>query len=64
MDPRVIAEEEWERASQLRAILAERRCLLVLDNAADEAQIRPLLPGPGAGMVVVTSRRTLGGLEG
>ncbi|MFC5833829.1 NB-ARC domain-containing protein [Nonomuraea insulae] len=64
LDPRAIADEEQERASQLRAILAERRCLLVLDNAADEAQVRPLLPGPGAGMVVVTSRRTLGGLEG
>ncbi|MDP4509276.1 helix-turn-helix domain-containing protein [Nonomuraea turcica] len=64
LDPRAIAEEEQERASQLRAILAERRCLLVLDNAADEAQVRPLLPGAGAGMVVVTSRRTLGGLEG
>ncbi|MFB4278439.1 helix-turn-helix domain-containing protein [Nonomuraea sp. MTCD27] len=64
LDPRAIAEEEQERASQLRALMAERRCLLVLDNAADEAQVRPLLPGPGAGMVVVTSRRTLGGLEG
>ncbi|MGW0807095.1 NB-ARC domain-containing protein, partial [Nonomuraea sp. NPDC002799] len=64
LDPRAIAEEERERASQLRGTLAERRCLLVLDNAADEAQVRPLLPGAGAGMVVVTSRRALGGLEG
>ncbi|MGW0804411.1 ATP-binding protein [Nonomuraea sp. NPDC002799] len=64
VDPRAIAAEEEERASQLRGTLAERRCLLVLDNAADEAQVRPLLPGAGAGMVVVTSRRALGGLEG
>ncbi|MEV5549726.1 helix-turn-helix domain-containing protein [Streptomyces sp. NPDC052309] len=46
-----------------RQVLADRFCLLVLDNARDEAQVRPLLPGAGAGMVVVTSRRMLTGLE-
>lgn len=61
---RGIADDEQERAGQLRAITRERRCLLVLDNAADEAQVRPLLPGAGPGMVVVTSRRLLGGLDG
>ncbi|MFF7359606.1 helix-turn-helix domain-containing protein [Streptomyces sp. NPDC008125] len=44
-------------------VLAERRLLLVLDDARDEAQVRPLLPGSGGGMVVVTSRRMLTGLE-
>lgn len=46
-----------------RQTLAERRCLLVLDNARDEAQVRPLLPSTGAGMVIITSRRMLTGLE-
>ncbi|WP_265736745.1 ATP-binding protein [Peterkaempfera griseoplana] len=46
-----------------RQVLAEQRCLLVLDNARDEAQVRPLLPSAGTGMVVITSRRMLTGLE-
>ncbi|MEU8080030.1 helix-turn-helix domain-containing protein [Catellatospora citrea] len=64
VSPRSIADDEQERAGQVRAVLRERRCLLVLDDAADEAQVRPLLPGVGTGTVVVTSRRLLGGLEG
>jgi tetratricopeptide (TPR) repeat protein/transcriptional regulator with XRE-family HTH domain len=47
-----------------RQTLARRRLVLVLDNARDEAQVRPLLPAAGAGVVVVTSRRMLTGLEG
>ncbi|MDX3311859.1 ATP-binding protein [Streptomyces sp. NPDC054884] len=46
-----------------RRLLAERRCLLVLDDARDEGQVRPLLPAAGAGLVVVTSRRMLTGLD-
>ncbi|BAL90553.1 putative AfsR-family transcriptional regulator [Actinoplanes missouriensis 431] len=64
MSPRRIAETDEERSSQLRSVLRDRRCLLVLDNAAGEAQVRPLLPADGAGVAVVTSRRVLGGLEG
>ncbi|MFB7781045.1 ATP-binding protein [Streptomyces bauhiniae] len=47
-----------------RQILADRRCLLVLDNAYDEAQVRPLLPGSGSTLALVTSRRMLTGLDG
>ncbi|GAA4028546.1 ATP-binding protein [Streptomyces plumbiresistens] len=61
---RAIAASDEERCAQVRAVLRERRCLLVLDNAADEAQLRPLLPGAGAGLVLVTCRRVLSGLEG
>ena len=61
---RQIAASDDERSAQLRGILRDRRCLLVLDNAGSEAQIRPLLPAEGGCLVVVTSRRALGGLEG
>ncbi|WP_436530205.1 ATP-binding protein [Actinoplanes sp. HUAS TT8] len=64
VNSRKIGESDDERSSQLRAVLGERRCLLVLDNAGSEAQVRPLLPGDGESLAVVTSRRVLGGLAG
>ncbi|MCA2219929.1 ATP-binding protein [Nonomuraea aurantiaca] len=61
---RGIPSDEDERAGLYRAVLGHRRCLIVLDNAADEGQVRPLLPAGGPGMTIVTSRRSLAGLEG
>jgi tetratricopeptide (TPR) repeat protein/transcriptional regulator with XRE-family HTH domain len=52
-----------ERAGLLRSILAGRHVLLVLDNARDETQLRPLLPASASCTAIVTSRNVLGGLE-
>lgn len=54
---------DFEAQSALyRSVLVDRRVLLVLDNARDEEQVRPLLPGGSGCMVVVTSRQQLPGL--
>ena len=51
------------RTALWRDRLAGRQLLLILDDAADSEQVRPLLPGSGGSLVLVTSRRHLSALE-
>ncbi|MFD9735718.1 tetratricopeptide repeat protein [Umezawaea sp. NPDC059074] len=50
------------RSAMLRSVLAGARLLLVLDNAANIEQVRPLIPAAAGCAVIVTSRRRLSGL--
>jgi tetratricopeptide (TPR) repeat protein len=59
-----IPEGIGDRARMFRAQLAGLRVLVVLDDAADEAQVRPLIPGNPECAVLVTSRSRLAALAG
>ncbi|WP_307540215.1 BTAD domain-containing putative transcriptional regulator [Streptomyces sp. V3I8] len=57
-----IPEDTAARSTLFRSLLADRRVLLVLDNARDEQQVRPLLPAGTGCLTLVTSRNQLPGL--
>lgn len=59
-----IPDSAEERAGALRSRLADRRVLVVLDDASGIAQVRSLLPGTPGCAVLVTSRNRLSGLPG
>jgi tetratricopeptide (TPR) repeat protein len=62
-DPRTVPEGVEERAAMWRDRTSHRRLVVVLDDAVDTAQVRPLLPAGGS-LVLVTSRRRLTALPG
>ena len=59
-----IPEERDDRAALWRSHLADRRHLVLLDDATGFGQVRHLLPGSSASLVIITSRRRLTGLDG
>jgi DNA-binding SARP family transcriptional activator/tetratricopeptide (TPR) repeat protein len=61
-DPADIPTGLADQTAAFRSLIWGRRMLLLLDNARDEEQVRPLLPGSPGCLVIVTSRRHLSGL--
>ncbi len=63
VDPYELPADLDRRAALLRSTLADRKVLLLLDDARDARQVKPLLPGTAGNAVLVTSRNELAGLS-
>jgi DNA-binding SARP family transcriptional activator/tetratricopeptide (TPR) repeat protein len=62
VDQKSVPDDLDGRAGMYRSVLAQRRVLVLLDNAFNAEQVRPLLPGVSSSAVLVTSRNRLSGL--
>ena len=64
LDPGQIPADVDEAAARFRSLAAQRRLLVLLDDARDAEQVRPLLPASRTCAVLITSRQALTTLEG
>jgi DNA-binding SARP family transcriptional activator/tetratricopeptide (TPR) repeat protein len=62
--PTAVPQDPQERVGLFRSLTADRPLLVGLDDARDEAQVRPLLPADPACAAIVTARPPLAGLDG
>lgn len=64
LDPRAEPSASLEAtAARWATVSAEKQLVIVLDNVSEEDQVRPLLAAPRRGPVILTSRRSLGGIS-
>ncbi|MEV0624130.1 BTAD domain-containing putative transcriptional regulator [Nonomuraea sp. NPDC050404] len=59
-----VPEQQAERLALYRAVLGERRVLIVLDDVGGAADVRELLPGSPGSALLMTSRSALAGIDG
>ncbi|MEU4160628.1 BTAD domain-containing putative transcriptional regulator [Actinoplanes sp. NPDC026670] len=62
VSPAELPDDVDARSARFRSAVADRRMIILLDNARDSDQVRPLLPGASGCLVLVTSRNRLAGL--